>query len=192
MSDSLTVPSHPPSSEPPSFVTMLDSQTALPNATVRFRCTFQGTPPFTVKWFKDDTELMTGPTCFTGLDGLSCFLELYSLVVVQSGVYSCQVSNEAGSVRCSADLTIKGWTSPSLLQIFFAVHAKLKNKSASWLFFRFFILVYWPHGVTCSSYLQYGICLYCAIPVLLLHLLTNVSTDAYTHQLLASLRAFCS
>lgn len=108
VSGSLIVLSGPPSSEPPSFITVLEPQTALPNATVRFRSTFQGTPPFTVKWFKDDAELMTGPTCFTGLDGLSCFLELYSLGVAQSGIYSCQVSNEAGSARCSADLAVKG------------------------------------------------------------------------------------
>lgn len=140
MSCSLTVPSRPPSSEPPSFVTMPESQTALPNATVRFRSSFQGTPPFTVKWFKDDTELITGPTCFTGLDGLSCFLELYSLVVAQSGVYSCQVSNEAGSARCSADLTIKGWTSSLLPHgsfcCFCNTHTKKEN-SASWLFVSF-------------------------------------------------------
>lgn len=165
MSDSLTVPSHPPSSEPPSFVTVPESQTALPNATVRFRCTFQGTPPFTIKWFKDDTELMTGPNCFTGLDGLSCFLELYSLAVVQSGVYSCQISNEAGSVRCSADLTITGWTSLSSLHIFFAIYARLKNKAASWLFFhflfqQFLFWVYWPHGVTyVLTYSMWSVCI---------------------------------
>lgn len=90
-------------------MTLPESQEALPNATVRFKGTFKGTPPFTVKWFKDDVELMTGPTCFTGLDGLSCFLEFYSVGVAQSGAYSCQVSNDAGSVRCSADLTVKGW-----------------------------------------------------------------------------------
>uniref|UniRef100_A0A3Q3GI96 Ig-like domain-containing protein n=1 Tax=Labrus bergylta TaxID=56723 RepID=A0A3Q3GI96_9LABR len=93
--------------EPPSFVTVPESQAAVPNATVRFKGTFKGTPPFTIKWFKNDTELMTGPTCFTGLDGQSCFLELFSVGVTQSGVYSCQVSNDAGSVRCSADLTVK-------------------------------------------------------------------------------------
>uniref|UniRef100_A0A3Q2V704 Ig-like domain-containing protein n=1 Tax=Haplochromis burtoni TaxID=8153 RepID=A0A3Q2V704_HAPBU len=94
-------------SEPPSFVTVPESQTALPKATARFKGTFKGTPPFTVKWFKDDTELMTGPTCLIGLDGLSCFLELYSVGVTQSGVYSCQVSNDAGSIHCSANLTVK-------------------------------------------------------------------------------------
>ncbi|KAK1875087.1 Titin [Dissostichus eleginoides] len=93
--------------EPPSFVTLPESQAAVPNGTVRFKCTFKGTPPFTVKWFKDDSELMTGPSCFTGLEGLSCFMELYKVGVTHSGAYSCQVSNDAGSLRCSADLTVK-------------------------------------------------------------------------------------
>jgi len=90
-------------------VTLPESQAAVPNGTVRFKCTFKGTPPFTVKWFKDDSELMTGPSCFTGLEGLSCFMELFKVGVTHSGAYSCQVSNDAGSVRCSADLTVKGW-----------------------------------------------------------------------------------
>uniref|UniRef100_A0A672I9B9 Ig-like domain-containing protein n=1 Tax=Salarias fasciatus TaxID=181472 RepID=A0A672I9B9_SALFA len=93
--------------EPPSFVTVPEPQAAIPNTAVRFKCTFKGTPPFTVKWFKEDTELMTGPACFTGLDGQACFLELYSVGVTHTGVYSCQVSNDAGSVRCSADLAVK-------------------------------------------------------------------------------------
>lgn len=96
--------------EPPSFVSPPEPQSAVPNAKVRFKGTFKGTPPFTVQWFKDDRELMTGATCFTGVDGLSCFLELYSVSVSQSGVYSCQVSNAAGSARASANLTVKGWT----------------------------------------------------------------------------------
>lgn len=192
------MPSHPPSSEPPSFVTMPESQTALPNATVRFKCTFQGTPPFTIKWFKNDTELMTGPTCFTGQDGLSCFLELYSLVVVQSGVYSCQVSNEAGSVRCSADLTIKGWTSSSSLHIFFAVYVNRKQICFLALLPLFISAVFLSAFIGLMVSLMYlptvlyVIRLYCAIPMLLLHLLTNVSTDAYTHQLLTSSHAFRS
>lgn len=98
------------SSEPPSFVTPLESQVALPNSKVRFKSTYKGTPPFMVKWFKDDTELITGPTCFSGLEGLSCFLELYSVGMAHSGIYSCQVSNDAGSIRCSANLMVKGWT----------------------------------------------------------------------------------
>lgn len=86
-----------------------ESQAALPNGNVRFKGTFTGSAPFTVKWFKDDTELMIGPTCFTGMEGQSCFLDLYSVSLANSGVYSCQIRNDAGSARCSADLKVKGW-----------------------------------------------------------------------------------
>lgn len=102
---------------------------ALPNTNVRFKGTFKGSAPFTVKWFKDDSELMTGPTCFTGLEGLSCFLDLYSVAVSQSGIYSCQVSNEAGSVRCSADLTVKGWVWIFFLYCFFLIIISHLNHS---------------------------------------------------------------
>lgn len=96
--------------EPPSFVLKPESQAVIPNTTVRFKSTFKGTPPFTVKWFKEDTELITGPTCFTGLEGLSCFIDLLSVGVSQSGTYSCQVSNDAGTDKCTTNLLVKGWT----------------------------------------------------------------------------------
>uniref|UniRef100_A0A8C9WKI6 Ig-like domain-containing protein n=1 Tax=Scleropages formosus TaxID=113540 RepID=A0A8C9WKI6_SCLFO len=69
--------------------------------------TLKGTPPFTVKWFKEETELITGPSCFTGLEGSSCFLDLYTVGVPQSGIYTCQVSNDAGTARCTAELLVK-------------------------------------------------------------------------------------
>uniref|UniRef100_A0A6Q2XBV8 Ig-like domain-containing protein n=1 Tax=Esox lucius TaxID=8010 RepID=A0A6Q2XBV8_ESOLU len=82
---------------PPSFVSEPEPQAVLPNATVHFRSVFHGTPPFTVRWFKDDVELITGPSCAVGLEDLSCFLDLYSVGFLQGGTYSCQVSNDAGT-----------------------------------------------------------------------------------------------
>uniref|UniRef100_A0A8C8F489 Ig-like domain-containing protein n=1 Tax=Oncorhynchus tshawytscha TaxID=74940 RepID=A0A8C8F489_ONCTS len=94
---------------PPSFVSEPESQAVIPKATVHFQGVFQGTPPFTVKWFKDDTEQITGPSCSVGLEGLSCFLDLYSVGFLQSGTYSCQVSNDAGTVKCTTNLLVTGW-----------------------------------------------------------------------------------
>lgn len=85
-----------------------EPQAVIPNTTVRFKSTFKGTPPFTVKWFKDDTELITGPSCFIGLEGLSCFIDLYAVGLKHSGTYSCQVSNDAGTDKCSTSLLVKG------------------------------------------------------------------------------------
>ncbi|XP_076857247.1 titin-like [Brachyhypopomus gauderio] len=94
---------------PPSFVVVPEPQAVIPNTTVRFKSTFKGTPPFTVKWFREDTELITGPSCFIGLEGLSCFIDLYAVGLSNTGTYSCQVSNDAGSVKCTTNLLVKGW-----------------------------------------------------------------------------------
>lgn len=95
-----------------------ESQAVLPNSSVRFKSTLKGTPPFIVKWFKEETELITGPSCFTGLEGLSCFLDLYAVQVSQSGIYVCQVSNDAGTERCTVELTVKGWALFSLRRLY--------------------------------------------------------------------------
>ncbi|XP_039598490.1 titin-like, partial [Polypterus senegalus] len=93
--------------EPPSFITKPEDQRVLPGAAVHFKSTFKGTPPFTVKWLKDDREIITGPTCFVGLEGSSCYLDLFSVDVSDSGVYTCQVSNDAGTISCVTQLFVK-------------------------------------------------------------------------------------
>lgn len=95
---------------PPTFVTEPESQTVVPKSTVLFRSVFEGTPPFTVKWFKDDVEHITGILGTIRLENYSSSLELNSVGTLQSGIYSCQVSNEAGTVKSTAELLVTGWT----------------------------------------------------------------------------------
>lgn len=101
---------------PPRFVAESESQAVVPKSTVLFRSVFEGTPPFTVKWFKDDVELIAGPSCTISVEKYSSSVELHSAGTLQSGIYSCQVSNEAGTVKSTAELLVKGWT------ILFFVH----------------------------------------------------------------------
>uniref|UniRef100_A0A3Q3SIW3 Ig-like domain-containing protein n=1 Tax=Mastacembelus armatus TaxID=205130 RepID=A0A3Q3SIW3_9TELE len=72
-----------------------------------FRSVFEGTPPFMVKWFKDDIELISGPSCTIKLEKYSSSVELCSVGMLQCGTYSCQVSNEAGAVKSAAELLVK-------------------------------------------------------------------------------------
>lgn len=95
---------------PPRFVAEPESQAVVPKSTVLFRSVFEGTPPFTVKWFKDDIELISGPSCTIRLEKYSSSVELYSVETLQCGIYSCQVSNAAGTVQSGAELLVKGWT----------------------------------------------------------------------------------
>ncbi|KFV66309.1 Titin, partial [Dryobates pubescens] len=93
--------------EPPSFTAEPESQDVLPASTVRFKGTFKGTTPLTVKWFKGDTELVTGGACYIMTEALASYLELYAVKPTDSGKYTCKVSNVAGSVTCSANLFVK-------------------------------------------------------------------------------------
>ncbi|NXI26726.1 TITIN protein, partial [Sterrhoptilus dennistouni] len=93
--------------EPPSFTVEPESQDVLPASTVHFKGMFKGTTPLTVKWFKGDTELLTGGSCYIMTEALASYLELYAVKPSDSGKYTCEVSNVAGSVTCSANLFVK-------------------------------------------------------------------------------------
>lgn len=95
---------------PPRFVAEPRSQAVTPKSTALFTSVFEGTPPFVVKWFKDDLELITGPSCTITLEEYSSSVELRSVGTTQAGSYSCQVINEAGAVGSAAELLVKGWT----------------------------------------------------------------------------------
>uniref|UniRef100_A0A8C9EUT3 Ig-like domain-containing protein n=1 Tax=Pavo cristatus TaxID=9049 RepID=A0A8C9EUT3_PAVCR len=92
--------------EPPSFLVKPESQQAIPDSTVEFKATLKGTPPFTVKWFKEDLELVSGPTCFIGIEGSTGFLTLYSVDTSRSGHYTCHISNDVGSDSCTTMLMV--------------------------------------------------------------------------------------
>lgn len=94
--------------EPPSFLVKPESQQAIPDSTVEFKAMLKGTPPFTVKWFKEDLELVSGPTCFIGIEGSTGFLTLYSVDSSRSGHYTCHISNDVGSDSCTTTLMVTG------------------------------------------------------------------------------------
>lgn len=85
-----------------------ESQSAIPDSTVEFKASLKGTPPFKIKWFKEDLELVSGPNCLFGIEGSTGFLNLYSVDVSKSGNYTCQVSNDVGSDSCTTTLSITG------------------------------------------------------------------------------------
>lgn len=131
---------------PPRFVAEPESQAVIPKSSVLFRSVFEGTPPFTVKWFKDDIELITGPSCMIRLQKYSSSVELNSVGTLQSGIYSCQVSNDAGTVKSAAELLVKGWTI-----LFFCPHHH--HHSINSIFFPPFLqllILHFPKHLTLS------------------------------------------
>lgn len=69
---------------------------------------FTGSAPLAVKWFREEKEVFTGGKCFIKKDSSSSSLELHSVKPSDSAKYTCQVSNDAGRVDCTALLFVKG------------------------------------------------------------------------------------
>lgn len=94
--------------EPPTFTITPVSQDVLPGTTVAFKAAFTGTAPLAVKWFREDKEVVTGGSYFIKKDAFSSSLELQAVKPTDSDKYTCQVSNDAGRVDCTATLFVKG------------------------------------------------------------------------------------
>lgn len=160
-----------------------EPQAVIPNTTVHFKCTFKGTPPFTVKWFKEDTELITGPSCFIGIEGLSSFIDLYAVGLSNTGPYSCQVSNDAGTEKCTTSLLVKGLTfffcSTVTILIFF-YHLPLFSFNCSLVLLVFFFVIVF------FCCLHVVICMSAAIIWFILHLFHSSSTFIFLAVILCS------
>lgn len=102
--------------EPPVFTVKPESQDASPGSNVVILSAFTGSAPLVVKWFREEKEIFTGGKCFIKKDASSSSLELHSVKPSDSAKYTCQVSNEAGKVDCTATLFVKGAV---LLFVFF-------------------------------------------------------------------------
>ena len=90
------------------FTVKPDNQEVVPGATVSLRAAFTGTAPLAVQWFREETEIVTGGIYFIKKDASSSCLELHSVKPSDSSKYTCQVSNDAGRVDCTAVLSVKG------------------------------------------------------------------------------------
>lgn len=113
--------------EPPSFEQTPDSVEVLPGMSVTFTSVIRGTPPFKVKWFKGSRELVSGESCTISLEDSVTELELFEVEPLQSGDYSCLVTNDAGSASCTTHLFVKGLLCTPIrvsLKFFLSLHLK--------------------------------------------------------------------
>uniref|UniRef100_A0A3B4GAE5 Ig-like domain-containing protein n=1 Tax=Pundamilia nyererei TaxID=303518 RepID=A0A3B4GAE5_9CICH len=93
--------------EPPAFTVKPHDQDVIPGTTVSLRTAFTGTAPLTVKWFREEKEIITGGTYFIKKDASSSSLELHSVKPTDTSKYTCEVSNDAGKVDCTVVLFVK-------------------------------------------------------------------------------------
>lgn len=96
------------STEPPSILEKPESMDVLPGSKVQFNVLSSGTPPLTMKWFKDKKEILSGSDCSVTKDNTSTSLELFFAKALDSGDYICEINNDVGSDACQAMLFVKG------------------------------------------------------------------------------------
>uniref|UniRef100_A0A8B9T1Q2 Ig-like domain-containing protein n=1 Tax=Anas platyrhynchos TaxID=8839 RepID=A0A8B9T1Q2_ANAPL len=116
---SYTAPMPPPKQEaaavavsgcwckPPSFMKKPEPLNVFSGTNITFTSIIKGSPPLEVKWFRGSVELVPGHKCSITLQDSLAELELFDVHPLQSGDYTCQVSNEAGKISCTTHLFVK-------------------------------------------------------------------------------------
>ena len=95
--------------EPPSFVHKLENMSCLVSKEVSLQCSLKGSELMTVSWLKDDHELKEAEHIQITYENKIALLHITSVHADHAGKYTCLSHNQAGSQKCSAVLTVKGW-----------------------------------------------------------------------------------
>lgn len=97
------------SQEPPRFVKKLESSKVIKQGdSDRFECKISGSPEIRVVWFKNDAEIKHGGKYTMSFSDSVAVLEIADANIEDSGDYTCEAHNDAGSVSCSTSLKVKG------------------------------------------------------------------------------------
>uniref|UniRef100_A0A8C8ADE5 Ig-like domain-containing protein n=1 Tax=Otus sunia TaxID=257818 RepID=A0A8C8ADE5_9STRI len=63
-----------------------------------------GSQPLTVAWYKNNQEVHSSPHCEISFKNNTLLLHIKSVEQSDAGLYTCKVSNEAGSVLCTSSV----------------------------------------------------------------------------------------
>ena len=79
----------------------------------RLQCTVKGSPELRIHWFWNERELSNGEKYKISFKTGVATLEIVNLLVTDSGSYTCEVSNNAGSESCNTLIAVKGLSKKS-------------------------------------------------------------------------------
>lgn len=96
----------------------LENMSSLVGSEVSLKCVLKGSEPMTVSWLKDNHEVKEAENIQITYENKTALLHITKLQSKHGGKYSCQVQNQAGSQTCSAVLTVKGWFTQGLLNLY--------------------------------------------------------------------------
>lgn len=97
--------------EPPRFIKKLEpSRVVKQDEYTRYECKIGGSPEIKVLWYKDETEIQESSKFRMSFIDSVAVLEMHGLSVEDSGDYTCEAHNAAGSASSSTSLKVKGQT----------------------------------------------------------------------------------
>ncbi|XP_072118274.1 peroxidasin homolog [Mobula birostris] len=95
--------------EPPYFIMRLEPTAIFRKGeTASFECKITGTPEIKVTWFKNHHEICASEKYKISFIDSVAFLEITDVSLDDSGNYTCEVQNEAGTETCDMTVTVKG------------------------------------------------------------------------------------
>uniref|UniRef100_A0A3B4YAV3 Ig-like domain-containing protein n=1 Tax=Seriola lalandi dorsalis TaxID=1841481 RepID=A0A3B4YAV3_SERLL len=104
---------------PPTFVKKMEPKiTWKQGIAARLQCSIKGSPELHIHWFWNERELSDGEKYKISFKNGVATLEIMNLMVTDSGSYTCEVSNNAGSESCNTLIAVKG-----LSNIAFTLHS---------------------------------------------------------------------
>ncbi|XP_041669910.1 vascular endothelial growth factor receptor 1 [Cheilinus undulatus] len=101
--------------EPPVLLDNLTDCTVNVSNSVILRCPSEGIPPPTITWYKDEHALSQGSGIIISTEDGS--LHIDRITAEDQGLYTCQATNERGSVESSAYIWVNGPSETSFLEI---------------------------------------------------------------------------
>uniref|UniRef100_A0A6I8N269 Ig-like domain-containing protein n=1 Tax=Ornithorhynchus anatinus TaxID=9258 RepID=A0A6I8N269_ORNAN len=94
--------------EPPRFIKKLESSRVVKqHDSTRFECKIGGSPEIKVLWYKNDVEIRSGNKFQMSFVDSVAVIEMSNLSVEDSGDYTCEALNAAGSASSSTALRVK-------------------------------------------------------------------------------------
>uniref|UniRef100_A0A287CWB2 Ig-like domain-containing protein n=2 Tax=Marmotini TaxID=337730 RepID=A0A287CWB2_ICTTR len=94
--------------EPPRFIKKLEpSRIVKQDEYTRYECKIGGSPEIKVLWYKDETEIQESSKFRMSFIDSVAVLEMHGLSVEDSGDYTCEAHNAAGSASSSTSLKVK-------------------------------------------------------------------------------------
>lgn len=106
--------------EPPRFIKKLDSSRLVKqHDSTKYECKIGGSPEIKVTWYKGETEIHPSEKYRMSFVDSVAVIEMHNLSVEDSGDYTCEAKNPAGSTSTSTSLKVKGQNPSSFFTFLF-------------------------------------------------------------------------